>query len=226
MEGIYNIYKPLGLSSFAVVSRLRRLTGIKKIGHAGTLDPLAEGVLVICIGRAFTRQISDFAGAVKEYVFGIRLGIQTDTYDQEGKIIHQHPVCLSSELIRSAVNQYIGEQLQVPPMYSAVHHNGKRLYELARAGLEVERQPRRIMVHEIEVLSLAQSDYPDIVVRVLCGSGTYVRSLCHDIGQTLGCGAYATSIKRTRVGDFWMHDSLTLENFSARFAKGASNENQ
>lgn len=219
MEGIYNINKPIDWTSFDVVAKLRNITGIKKIGHAGTLDPKAEGVLIVCIGRKYTKQISEIQATRKQYLVGMQLGIVTDTYDSEGNIVSQESVTLDKDRLSEVISHYVGQIEQLPPMFSAVHHNGKRLYELARKGIEVERKPRSINIQNIEVKGIEESENPIVSMLVTCSTGTYIRSLCHDIGQELGCGAYASSIKRTMVGDYHIEDSQTIEEFADAIKK-------
>ncbi|HAR62263.1 MAG: tRNA pseudouridine(55) synthase TruB [Candidatus Margulisiibacteriota bacterium] len=213
IQGIYNIWKPLGLTSHDVVKKIRWISKVKKVGHAGTLDPGAEGVLVVCIGREYTKTISSIANTTKEYVVGMTLGIITDSYDREGKVIKKESVAIADDRILEIVKKYKGEQEQIPPMFSAVHHNGKRLYELARQGIEVERAPRKITIHDIAVEKITPGDNPEVTMRVSCSSGTYIRTLCFDIGNDLGCGAFASFIIRTRVGNYNERDSITLEEF-------------
>lgn len=219
MEGIYNINKPIDWTSFDVVAKLRNLTGIKKIGHAGTLDPKAEGVLIVCIGRKYTKQISTIQATRKQYLVGMQLGIVTNTYDREGDVLSKESVVLDKEELSKTIAKYVGQIEQLPPMFSAVHHKGKRLYELARKGIEVERKPRSISIESIDVQGVEEGENPIVSMLVTCSTGTYIRSLCHDIGQDLGCGAYASSIKRTMVGDFSIEDSQTIEEFADAIKK-------
>lgn len=213
--GTYNIYKPVGMSSHDVVYKVRKITGIKKVGHAGTLDPLAEGVLVVCVGRKYTKNISNIVSTEKEYEFGLTLGVVTETYDKEGKVLSEKKVTNFDEnILNKLINEkYTGAILQTPPMFSAVHHKGKRLYELARKGIEVKREPREINIKKFELLGITGDDNPELKMKVACGTGTYVRALANDIGADLGYGGYASYIKRTKVGDFLVEDSLTLEEF-------------
>lgn len=211
-NGILVIDKPADWTSHDVVAKLRGILHEKRIGHAGTLDPMATGVLPVFIGRA-TRAV-EFAGErEKEYIAGLRLGQITDTQDCTGTLLETHPVAVTKEEVQAALASFRGEILQVPPMYSAVKKNGKKLYELARRGIEVERQPRPITIHAIELLEqVSQTDY---LLRVLCSKGTYVRTLCHDLGQALGCGGTLYSLRRTQAAGFTLEQALTLEQVQA-----------
>ncbi|MCD8131717.1 MAG: tRNA pseudouridine(55) synthase TruB [Lachnospiraceae bacterium] len=207
MNGIINIYKEAGYTSFDVVAKLRGILKTRKIGHTGTLDPAAVGVLPVCVGNA-TRAVEFLADHDKEYVAELLLGVTTDTLDTTGQVLAVRPVaCDESEAI-SAVLSFLGVSEQIPPMYSAVKVDGKRLYELARAGKEVERKPRTIEIREIEVLSV---HLPVVRFRVVCSKGTYIRSLCQDIGEKLGCCGCMQSLERTRVGSFTKETAVTLE---------------
>ncbi|TAK35081.1 MAG: tRNA pseudouridine(55) synthase TruB [Chloroflexota bacterium] len=217
MFGIFNICKPAGLTSFDVVARVRRISGERRVGHAGTLDPLAEGVLPICVGQA-TRIVEYLSDATKRYCAQVVLGTTTDTYDAEGQVTSQtgrsdYPV----EEIRRALDRFRGPIEQIPPMYSAVKKEGKRLYQLARAGHEVERAPRRVEIFRIDLLTY---DPPVLVIDVECSKGTYIRSLAHDLGQVLGGGAHLGHLVRTRSGPFEIQDALTLELLADAFAQG------
>ena len=205
--GYININKPAGPTSHDIVDRLRRITGIKKIGHAGTLDPFARGVLILGISRKATRNISKFAKLDKEYVAEIYLGAKSDTHDKAGKIIKTK--CDQRDLgsIKKAVNNFIGEQKQVPPMYSAKKIKGKKLYELARQGKEIKREPADINVYSIEIIFFK---WPILKVKIKCSSGTYVRSLARDIGRKLGCGAYLKELTRTAIGKYKIEEGVTL----------------
>lgn len=206
INGIINVYKEAGYTSFDVVAKLRGITHQKKIGHTGTLDPDATGVLPVCLGNA-TKLVEIMTDKRKEYVATLRLGITTDTQDISGKVLTQKNVDCSEKKILDVIYGFEGEQEQVPPMYSALKVDGKKLYELAREGKVVERKPRKITVFEIEVLDIS---VPEICIRVLCSKGTYIRTICDDIGNQLGCGATMTSLKRTRSGEFGVDDSYTL----------------
>ena len=211
MNGILPVRKEKGYTSFDVVAVLRGILREKKIGHAGTLDPDAAGVLVCCAGNA-TKIISLLTDTDKEYEAGLRLGITTDTQDAGGRVIREMPVSVTEDVFRGAVRSFSGKISQIPPMYSAVHVGGKRLYELAREGKEVERPPREVFVHSISVGSF---DGTEAVLRIVCSKGTYVRTICHDIGEKLGCGAVMTSLTRTRSGIFRLEDCLTLREIEA-----------
>lgn len=207
MNGIINIYKEAGYTSFDVVAKMRGILKIKKMGHTGTLDPDATGVLPVCIGNG-TKLVELFSDHEKEYIAELRLGVATDTQDLSGEILKTSPVEVSCEEIREAVLSFVGEYMQLPPMYSAVKVNGKKLYELAREGKEVERKARLVSFREIEILSM---ELPVVKIRVVCSKGTYIRTLCNDIGEKLGCFGAMKSLIRTRVGMFKLEDAITLE---------------
>ena len=205
-HGIINVYKEKGFTSHDVVAKLRGICKQKKIGHTGTLDPEAVGVLPVCLGSA-TKLCDMLTDKNKEYVAVLRLGIVTDTQDLTGTVLEEHPVTATEEQIRETIFSFQGEQMQVPPMYSALKVNGKKLYELAREGKEVERAARPITIHEIDIL---KEELPEITIRVSCSKGTYIRTLCHDIGQALLCGGAMASLTRTRVGSFPIEQSYPL----------------
>lgn len=214
-EGILNVCKPAGPSSHGVVGRVRRLFHTRRVGHAGTLDPAAEGVLVLFLGAA-TRLIEFTADAEKEYVADVLFGVATTTLDAEGEVTATADASgLTREALEAALPRFIGEIQQVPPMYSAVHHEGQRLYELARRGEEVEREARTVEVREIEVLSFATGKQARAALRVACSKGTYVRSLAADIGAALGLPAHLAGLTRTRVGAFRIEDAARLEELDA-----------
>ena len=206
MNGIVNVYKEAGYSSFAAVTRLRRILNIKKAGHTGTLDPAAEGVLPICIGRA-TKLCSFLTDGYKTYEAVMLLGVCTDTLDTEGQVLWTCPVECTKEQIKLCAASFVGGYDQTPPMYSALKSGGKRLYELARAGVTVERAPRRIEIKELKILSI---DLPRVTFSVTCSKGTYVRSLCDDMGKALKCGACMEKLIRTRSGMFSAEEAHTL----------------
>ena len=212
-SGILNIYKEVGWTSFDVVAKLRGIMRIKKIGHAGTLDPAAEGVLPVCIGRA-TRIAELLSDETKAYRAKMRLGIETDTLDQTGTVLRTADPNLlakaTGQQIREAAALFEGGYDQIPPMYSAKHVNGKRLYDLAREGKTVERRPVRVRIDEIGVEEIDMENGPLVVLKVTCGRGTYIRSLIADIGDKLGCGAVMTELVRTRVGPFDIGGALTV----------------
>lgn len=212
MTGIVNINKPIGKSSHFVVAVIRRITGIKKVGHTGTLDPLASGVLPILIGREATKLSQKIMDGTKEYRAVLQLGASTTTQDSEGEIVAQHNVNLSLAQIKNVIGEFIGEISQIPPMYSAVKINGQKLYKLAREGKEIERKPRKITVFSIEVLNY-NKDSEQVEIVVSCSKGTYIRTLCNDIGEKLGCGGYMASLVRTKSSCFTIENSITLEEF-------------
>lgn len=207
INGILNVYKEAGYTSHDVVAKLRGICRQKKIGHTGTLDPDAVGVLPVCLGNA-TRLCDMLTDKSKEYEAVLLLGKVTDTQDISGKVLEEHPVPAEEEKAVEAVLSFLGKYEQIPPMYSALKVNGKKLYELARAGKEVERAGRPVEIRQIEILSVA---LPEITFRVVCSKGTYIRTLCHDIGARLGCGGTMKSLKRTRVGLFTIDNALRLD---------------
>jgi len=207
LNGIININKPQGITSFDVIRRLRRILKIKKIGHTGTLDPLATGVLVVCVGRA-TKLASDIEATEKTYIADFDFGYKTDTYDSEGKILEKSDIQVKRDSLISELENFRGVQKQIPPMYSALKVNGKKLYELAREGIEIERKSREINISKLELL-----DYESNSGRLLCSvsKGTYIRSLIFDIGENLKAFATMTGLKRTKVGNYSIENSFTLE---------------
>ena len=206
INGIINIYKEPGFTSHDVVAKLRGILKQKKIGHTGTLDPQAVGVLPVCLGSG-TKLCDMLTDKSKEYVAEFVLGISTDTQDTTGKVLQTRPVTIGREMVEEAVLSFQGTYEQIPPMYSALKVNGQKLYQLARQGKEIERQPRSLEIHEIEILDIT---LPKVLIRVDCSKGTYIRTLCHDIGEKLGTGAAMSTLKRTRSGQFLVKDSLTL----------------
>lgn len=211
--GILNVDKPLGMTSHDVVDVVRRLVHMRRVGHAGTLDPLATGVLVICLGKA-TRLSEYVMGGSKEYRAHIRFGTVTDTYDAEGRIVSQHSIDdLSRTAIEEALADFRGDIGQVPPMYSALKCAGKPLYELARKGVTVERPARPVTIHELEILSW---NCPDLQLRIVCSKGTYVRTLAHDLGQSVGVGGFLSALRRWRVGSFELAEAVTVAELEAR----------
>ena len=207
MDGVINVYKPEGITSFDVVWKIRKLAHTKKVGHTGTLDPEACGVLPICIGKG-TKIVDYIMNGTKEYKTLLRLGIVTDTYDREGKIINESDVVCSEEEVAYAIKGFIGEIAQVPPMYSALKVNGVRLYELARKGIEIERKERKITIFDIEILEI-KLPYVSFIVK--CSKGTYIRSLCYDIGEKLKCGGAMWALERTQTSIFKLENSVHLE---------------
>ena len=213
MNGILLVDKPAGITSHDVVDRIRRAAGTRRVGHTGTLDPGATGLLVLCLGAA-TRLSEHLTGLDKVYEGAMRLGIVTDSYDMDGKVVAENPVpALTVGDIQRACDGFTGAIMQVPPMVSAVKVGGERLYKRARQGEVVERAPRQVTVREFRVLSY---EAPDAQIRVKCTRGTYVRSLCHDVGHTLGCGAILASLRRTFVGQFSVEDALPVDQFRDR----------
>lgn len=206
LNGIINIRKEAGYTSHDVVAKMRGICGQRKIGHTGTLDPAAEGVLPVCLGSA-TRLCELLTQKDKEYAAELLLGITTDTEDMTGQVLERREVLASEEEVRRAVLSFQGEYLQVPPMYSALKVDGKRLYELARAGREVERAPRPVTIHQIEIMEM---ELPVVKLKVVCSKGTYIRTLCADIGKALGCGGTMKSLLRTRSGSFGLEEAITL----------------
>lgn len=213
-NGIINVYKEAGFTSFDVVAKLRGMLKTKKIGHTGTLDPEAVGVLPVCLGSA-TKVCELLMDDTKEYIARVCLGVVTDTQDMTGEILESHPdnvVMLTDETINNALSKYKGEIEQIPPMYSALKVNGQKLYDLARKGIEVERKKRKVTIFELEVIDGLHKveDRAYITIRVVCSKGTYIRTICHDLGQDLGCGGAMEHLERTRVGVFGKESALTL----------------
>ena len=206
MDGIINVYKEKGFTSHDVVAKLRGILRMKKIGHTGTLDPAAEGVLPVCLGKG-TRLCDMLTDKTKTYRAVLLLGQETDTQDTTGVVQAEYPVHVTEEEVRKAIVSFLGDYMQIPPMYSALKVNGKKLYELARQGREVERQARPVQILDIQIESI---DLPRATFFVTCSKGTYIRTLCYDIGRKLGCGGCMESLLRTRVDRFELKDSLTL----------------
>ncbi|WP_034446567.1 tRNA pseudouridine(55) synthase TruB [Butyrivibrio sp. AE2032] len=209
-NGLINIYKEPGFTSNDVVAKLRGILKQKKIGHTGTLDPDAVGVLVVCLGTG-TKLVEMLTDHDKEYIAVVRLGVSTDTQDMSGQILEENEVNVTRQELKDAVAAFVGDYDQIPPMYSAVKVGGKKLYELAREGKEIERKPRKIHIDAITILddSHLESDYL-FTIEVKCSKGTYIRTLCHDIGLRLGCGAAMQHLTRTRVGAFNLETAVTL----------------
>jgi len=202
------INKPLEWTSFDVVRKIRNTCKTKKVGHAGTLDPLASGLLILCTGK-FTKRINEYMAQEKEYTGSFTIGAITPTYDLESEPENSKDYSsISIEQIDSATNKFKGEILQVPPMHSAIKKDGKRVYELARKGQTIELEPRKVTISEFEITSV---NLPIVNFRVVCTTGTYIRSLANDYGRELGCGAYLSSLCRTRIGEFSLKDSRTME---------------
>lgn len=209
MNGVILINKPLGKTSHDLVYEARRLTGVKKVGHTGTLDPMAEGVLPVCIGNA-TKAADALTASDKGYCAQLVLGMTTDTADAEGEILSECGVYCTREEIEKAVKSFEGEIEQIPPMYSAIKVNGKKLYELAREGKEIERKPRRITIQKIDILEIDEENNT-VTIDVLCSKGTYIRTLCEDIGIKLGVGAYMNTLIRTKSGQFTIDQCKTVQ---------------
>ncbi len=244
-NGIINVYKEAGFTSFDVVAKLRGILGQKKIGHTGTLDPDATGVLPIVAGNA-TRLVDMLTDKQKEYVAEFKLGVRTDTLDASGRVTETAPVTCEEEKIREVILSFAGDIMQIPPMYSAIKVDGKKLYELARQGKEIERKPRPVTIHKIDILSVDRSklqirdgnivngpdicDGPDVIdtyavkMRVLCSKGTYIRTLCDDIGKKLGCFGVMTSLERTKSGAHTKERSYTLGQITALCDEGRLDE--
>ncbi len=217
MNGILNINKPWGKTSFSIVAMVKRLSGERRVGHAGTLDPTATGVLPVCLGQG-TRIIEFLVDATKAYQAQIELGVTTDTYDASGKITQkQDPSRISQSQLESALTSFCGLTQQTPPMYSAVKYQGKRLYQLARAGIKVERESRPTKIYHLQLIDWQP---PIFTIEVVCGKGTYIRSLAHDLGQTLGCGANLKNLIRLRCGAFNIRDAVSMPQLEDAFRYG------
>lgn len=219
-SGIINVYKEKGFTSFDVVAKLRGILKTKKIGHTGTLDPDAEGVLPVCIGRA-TKVCDILTDKDKVYEAVLLLGVETDTQDTTGEILKELPVEESESVVKEAILSFVGEYAQIPPMYSALKVNGKKLYELAREGKTVERKARNVQIFSIEILEM---DLPRVRMSVHCSKGTYIRTLCHDIGQKLGCGGCMEKLLRTKAGIFELADTLKLAEIDVLAKEGLVEE--
>jgi len=213
ITGFLLINKASGPTSHDVVNSLRRVTGIRKIGHAGTLDPLASGLLICAIGRAATKQIDLFVKQSKIYEAEAILGSVSDTYDSQGIIVQNNVETIDENDVKKVLSKFIGQQNQIPPMYSAKKVQGKKLYELARQGIEIERQPCVITISSIELLHY---QWPSLKIRIACSTGTYIRSLVHDIGRELGTGAYMSALVRTSIGKFKLADAIELQNITSK----------
>lgn len=216
LHGILNIDKPAGLTSHDVIVRVRQASKQHQVGHAGTLDPLATGVLVVCLGQA-TRVSEYLMRSPKTYRATIHLGISTTTHDAEGEIVATRPVNLSQTEVEQALARFVGTIEQIPPMHSAVKQDGKKLYKLARRGITVERQPRQV---EVFALTLLDWSPPRARVEIRCGPGTYIRALARDLGDALGCGAYLAELRRTQSGRFTVDQAASLAQIEAAFAQG------
>jgi tRNA pseudouridine 55 synthase len=210
-NGVLLLCKPQGFTSHDAIAKLRGIFGQRRIGHAGTLDPMAEGLLIVLLGSA-TRASDWAAGQDKEYIARLRLGTVTDTQDITGNILETRPVCVTEEELRKMLCGFTGPLLQMPPMYSAVQVGGQRLYKLARRGVEIERERREIVISSLEMLPRERgTPETDFDLRIVCSKGTYVRTLCHDLGAALGCGGCMAALTRTRCGGFTIGQAHTLE---------------
>jgi len=229
MDGFVLIDKAKGVSSFFVVRVLRRIFGVRRVGHGGTLDPLATGLLVVGVGKA-TKSLNQFLGCDKEYKVTGHFGFVSETYDEEGPVSESLPAGEKKKLealfeddcqkIKDVIKEkFIGEILQMPPKFSALKVGGQRAYDLARKGLEVKLEPRKIFVQEFKIMKI---EYPKISFRIKCGSGTYIRSLIHDLGQVLGVGAYVERLRRTKIGDLDVENAMKIEDVEKLFREGKS----
>ncbi len=211
-SGILVIDKPAGWTSMDVCAKLRGVFHEKRVGHGGTLDPMATGILPVFVGRA-TRAVEFAEKSDKEYIAGLKLGVITNTQDSSGEVLEERPVHVTREALESALEQFRGDILQIPPMYSAIKIGGKKLYELARKGHEVERPARPVTIKALELLEQQGEDL--YTIRVRCTKGTYIRTLCHDIGQALGCGGCMDSLRRTMAAGFSLEDAVSMEQVQA-----------
>lgn len=204
------IDKPVHWTSFDIIKKVRNSLRIKKVGHAGTLDPLASGLLIICTGK-FTKKINEYMAKEKEYTGSFTLGAVTPTYDLESDPEqHKDTGCITEEMIRNAVAPFIGDIQQYPPIYSAIKKEGTALYQLARRGEDIDLQPRNIRIDAFEITAI---NMPVVEFRILCSTGTYIRSVAHDFGKSLGCGAYLSALRRTAIGEFKVQDAMSLDEF-------------
>jgi len=212
--GFIFIKKPAGITSHDVVDKLREITKIKKIGHSGTLDPFAEGLLILGIGREFTKKLSIFQKKDKEYVATLRLGAESDTFDREGKIVERKVEKIPERKeIEEVLKSFLGEIEQIPPAFSAKKIKGKKLYQLARRGIKVQLKPQKVKIYEISIL---EYNFPYLKIKVKCSSGTYIRSLANDIGKKLGCGAYVEKLVRTKIGNFSLEEAVELSKLNSK----------
>ncbi len=220
--GVLLVDKPVGITSFAVVSRLRRILGIKKVGHAGTLDPFATGLLIVCAGRPATRLMTGLMEGDKEYLATLRLGVETETYDTEGVVTARRPVeMLTARRIEECFNIFRGNQLQVPPAYSALKHQGKPLYYYARKGIAVAKEARPVEIKVLERtdgLEDIRGEEATLGIRVVCSKGTYIRTLAVDIGRQLGCGAHLNQLRRIKSGCFSVDEGLNWDDLGSEDA--------
>ncbi len=210
--GFLLIDKPVEISSHRVINILRKVTSVSRIGHSGTLDPLATGLLIVGVGREATRELGKLQGLDKEYIATLQFGATSDTYDANGIItVAQSASPVSQEDIENSISKFVGTIDQMPPIYSAKKIQGRKAYELARKGKDVELKSCQVTIYEIEILKYA---WPQLELRVKCSSGTYIRSLAHDIGQALGCGAYLTALRRTQIGKWSIGEAVVLDSLS------------
>lgn len=216
MNGIILVDKPQGFTSHDVVAKLRGILRERRIGHSGTLDPMATGLLVIFVGRA-TRAVEFAESHEKEYIAGLRTGVVTDTQDITGAVLRTSDKPVSKKELSEVIPEFTGDILQIPPMYSAIKVQGKKLYDLARSGVEVERSPRPVTIKKLEIIG---EDAGDFILRVVCSKGTYIRTLCYDIGERLGTGASLSSLRRTVAGDFSINDAHSIDELRELFEKG------
>ena len=212
-NGIVVIDKPAGWTSMDVCAKIRGILHEKRVGHGGTLDPMATGVLPVFVGQA-TRAVEFAENGQKEYVAGLRLGLVTDTQDVTGETLETHPAAVSREAVEAALARFRGDIQQIPPMYSAIKINGQKLYDLARRGKTVERKPRGVTIYALELLD--QTGEADYLLRCRCSKGTYIRTLCHDLGQALGCGGALSSLRRTMSAGFTLDQAVTIEDVQSR----------
>lgn len=213
-EGFLVVDKPSGMTSHDVVAAVRRTTGTRRVGHAGTLDPMATGMVVVAVGRV-TRLIRFVQDAVKEYLATGLFGVATDSLDADGAVLEREPMDVEADDVVAAMPRFIGHIDQVPPMVSALKVGGERLYEIARRGETVERPPRPVVIHELELTDFVPGPYPEVSVRVVCGKGTYIRSLVDDLARALGGHAHLTSLRRTRVGSLTVDDAVAVEDLDS-----------
>lgn len=217
MNGIINVDKPAGLSSHDVVSAVRKFSHISRVGHAGTLDPMATGVLLICVGQAV--RVSEYLiNHDKTYRARVHLGVETDTYDATGRVVARRDVNVTREQIAAALSTFVGKIAQMPPAYSAIKKDGVPHYKRARRGEQVETEPRQVEIYSIELRDTA---LPEVELEVRCSKGTYLRSLAHDLGEKLGCGAHLSGLVRTASGRFRLEDAVTLDRLREAYAEGA-----
>jgi tRNA pseudouridine55 synthase len=217
LDGILNIDKPPAITSYGVVAKVKRLSGERRVGHAGTLDPTATGVLPVCLGQA-TRVVEFLLPAVKTYRADVELGVATDTFDATGRVTHRaDPSSVDLEKLQTALTSFRGPVRQTPPMYSAIKHGGQPLYRLARAGVSVERKSRPVTIHRLDLVSWQP---PVAALEIECSKGTYIRSLAHDLGQALGCGAHLKGLVRTHCGIFALEDAVSFSVLEEAFHRG------